>query len=443
MPLFAESPLAGDPAVLSRSARTQAKAVTRQNLRGAVEHTKLSSKRGLQDRLFTLVFGGLVYAQIWEDPVIDMEALAIRPGEDSIVAIASGGCNIMSYLIARPAAITAVDLNSHHIALNRLKIAAALHLPDHASFRRFFGDADRSDNIETFQQHILRHLDPVTSAYWTGRDWRGRRRIGYFGNRLYRHGLLGFFIGSGHALARLYSIRLGILLGAGSLAEQRQLFEAHIAPIFSKAFVRWIAKRPSALFGLGIPPAQYASLLTSARSGEGMEGVLRDRLARLACDFPVSENYFAWQAFGRGYGKHPDAPLPPYLQQSNFDTVKAGAGTIDVRHVNFIDHLAIQPDRSLDCYVLLDAQDWMTDDILTRLWHEITRTAKPGARVIFRTAAEDTLLPGRVPAAILDRWSYDKGRCRAWTARDRSSIYGGFHLYTLLPEPRQAGASQP
>ena len=75
----------------------------------------------------TLAFSGLVCAQIWEDPEIDMEALALKP-DDRLVAIASGGCNVMSYLTANPAAITAVDLNRHHIALNQLKIAAARHL---------------------------------------------------------------------------------------------------------------------------------------------------------------------------------------------------------------------------------------------------------------------------------------------------------------------------
>lgn len=414
----------------ARDSLTETKAATRQNLRGAVEHTKLSSKRGLQDRLFTLVFGGLVYAQIWEDPIIDMEALDIQP-DDRMVAIASGGCNVLSYLTANPAAITAVDLNAHHIALNQLKIAGAKHFPDHASFRRFYGDADMAGNAEAFGTHLLDKLDPVTRAYWTGRDWRGRRRISYFTDGFYRHGLLGFFIGAGHALARVYRVKLDAILSAKDLAEQKALFERHLAPIFDKWLVRRIVRSPAALFGLGIPPAQYAALLTSARNGEGMEGVLRDRLKRLACDFPIADNYFAWQAFGRAYGKSPDAPLPPYLQKAHFDTVKARADRITVRHENFITYLQQQADASLDCYVLLDAQDWMTDDILLQLWMEITRTARPGARVIFRTAAEETLLPGRIPQHLLNRWSYDAARCRAWTDRDRSSIYGGFHLYTL------------
>ena len=100
-------------------------------------------------------------------------------------------------------------------------------------------------------------------------------------------------------------------------------------------------------------------------------------------------------------------------------------------HASLIDHLAAQGPASLDRYILLDAQDWMNDGTLTRLWREITRTARPDARVIFRTAAEPSLLPGRVPDAILGRWDYAEETSRALTARDRSAIYGGFHLYIL------------
>jgi S-adenosylmethionine-diacylglycerol 3-amino-3-carboxypropyl transferase len=86
---------------------------------------------------------------------------------------------------------------------------------------------------------------------------------------------------------------------------------------------------------------------------------------------------------------------------------------------------------SRDRYVLLDAQDWMDDADLNALWVEITRTAKPGARVVFRTAAEPSLLPGRVDSAILGRWRYEEDQSRDFTRRDRSAIYGGFHLYVL------------
>jgi len=83
---------------------------------------------------------------------------------------------------------------------------------------------------------------------------------------------------------------------------------------------------------------------------------------------------------------------------------------------------------SLDRFVLLDAQDWMSDDELVRLWQEITRTARPGARVIFRTAGVASPLERALPRAIAERWRVDHVTADRLHARDRSAIYGGFHL---------------
>ena len=43
----------------------------------AVHRNRPLSREGLSERLFTLAFGGLVYPQIWEDPEVDLEALAL------------------------------------------------------------------------------------------------------------------------------------------------------------------------------------------------------------------------------------------------------------------------------------------------------------------------------------------------------------------------------
>lgn len=399
-------------------------------VRNAVHRHEHLSKEGLLERAFTFAFRGLVYAQIWEDPEVDMEALAITP-DCHIVTIASGGCNVLSYLTANPAKITAVDLNTAHIALNKLKRAAAIHLPDHAAFHRFFAQANRPENVAAYKQWLRPHLDDATRRYWEGRDLAGRRRIKGFAGGFYKRGLLGGFIGAAHLLAKLYRIDPRELLAAKSVEEQREIFETRLAPVFDKKFVRWLIDQPASLFGLGIPPAQYEAL--AGDDPRGIGAVLRGRLEKLACDFDLSDNYFAWQAFGRGYGEGADAPLPPYLRAANYAMVRDRAERVEVRHQNFVEYLDSMPDASLDRYILLDAQDWMTDAQLTRLWTAITRTAKPGARVLFRTAAAPTLLPGRVPDAILNRWDYAEAESLGFTARDRSAIYGGVHLYRLKP----------
>ncbi|MET0239623.1 MAG: DUF3419 family protein [Sphingobium sp.] len=393
--------------------------------RAVINHDGMT-KEGLLERAFAFAFRGLVYAQIWEDPVVDMEALAIEP-DSHVVTIASGGCNVLSYLVADPARITAVDLNTAHIALNRLKGVAAIHLPDYAHFRHFFGDADRAENIDAYRTYIAPHLDETSRRYWEGRDLVGRRRIGMFGKGAYKRGLLGGFIGAAHLVAKLYRIDPRDILAAKDMDEQRAIFEAKLAPIFDRKFVRWLTDQPASLFGLGIPPAQYDALAGDTR----MAAVLRARLERLACDYDLRSNYFAWQAFGRGYGKGPDAPVPPYLDEANYEAVKARAPRVSVHHANMTDWLATQPDASADRYVLLDAQDWMNDAQLAAIWTQITRTARPGARVLFRTAAEPSLLPGRLPDVLLDRWACHAEESLDFTRRDRSSIYGGVHLYTL------------
>jgi len=412
---------------VTQTARTVRRTTTL-GLSTAVQRSRTLSRAGLLEWMFTRAFSGLVYPQIWEDPVVDMAALALEPG-DHVVAIASGSCNILSYLTAAPIRVSAVDLNGAHIALGRLKLAALARMADYQSFRRFFAAADAHENVAFYDREIASRLDAVSRGYWEGRGLNGRRRINLFARGFYRYGLLGRFIGAGHVLARLLGGNPRAMLAARDRAEQRALYEKHLAPVFERRLVRWLVRQPASLYGLGIPPAQYKAL--AADGEDGILGALKLRLERLACDFDLKENYFAQQAFGRRYGEGPDAALPPYLQPQNFETVKARAGGVGYRQGAITAFLEDQPAKSCDAYVLLDAQDWMNDAELTALWSQITRTAKPGARVIFRTAADERLLPGRVPAAILDQWRYDEASSRALCRQDRSAIYGGFHLYTL------------
>ena len=411
-----------------RQATNAMRRLTSAGLKAAVHRSKPLSRAGILERLFTLAFERLVYPQIWEDPVVDMAALEIEPGHE-VIAIASGGCNVLSYLLADPAGVTAVDLNGAHIALGRLKICAAQNLPDHETFFRFFGRADARANVAAYDRRLRMKLDPAARAYWDERTAFGRRRIGVFAHNFYHHGLLGHVLGAGHTLARLHGLDPSIVLKARSLDEQRALYEKRLAPIFDKPLVRWILKQPASLYGLGIPPTQYRALAAGSPSGIG--AVLSERLERLACGFDIADNYFAWQAFGRRYAPGPNPALPPYLQRENFEAIRERASRVRYVQRSFTDILRNSPPESFDRYVLLDAQDWMKDAELTALWTEITRTARPGARVIFRTAADERLLPGRAPDGLMAAWTYQEEQSREFGRRDRSSIYGAFHLYAL------------
>jgi S-adenosylmethionine-diacylglycerol 3-amino-3-carboxypropyl transferase len=401
-------------------------------LERAAHQAAPATPRGVLERLFTLMFQGFVYNQIWEDPSVDLDALKLAP-HHRLVTIASGGCNVLNYLTAAPARVLAIDLNPHHVALTRLKLAALEHLPDHKSFLRFFGGASDPRNIAAFDTFIRDRLDPATRAYWqASHGVRPRRRIEMFARNLYRHGLLGRFIGLLHGVARLHGRRLEDILAARTPKEQRDKFDQVLAPLFDSAALRLIARSPLSLYALGIPPAQYDALV-SCGNGDAI-AVLRERVERLACDFPIAENYFAWQAFGRGYDLEAREALPAYLKAENHALLKAQVSSVAVHHASLLDFLKAQPAQSLDRFVLLDAQDWMSPAQLQELWREIDRTANSrDARVIFRTAGETSPLEEKLPPGILAPWLYHAWESRVLHAQDRSSIYGGFHIYVRRP----------
>ena len=397
-------------------------------LQNAAVNHKLTSKRGVLERLFTLMFQGFVYNQIWEDPDVDVAALRVKPSS-RIITIASGGCNVVNYLAADPAKVIAVDLNPNHIALTRLKLAALSYLPTYEDFFNFFGYANNKENRVAYDTFLLERLDDTTRKYWE--SWiplRGRR-INMFARNLYRYGLLGRFLTVLNTVARLHGKKLNDMLKAKTPQEQREIFERTISPLFDSKFVKALSKMPVSFYALGIPPAQFDELNKASKGDPA--GLIRRRIEKLACDFPINENYFAWQAFGRRYDTEDRQGVPPYLQRETYEVIRSRTNRVETHLASMTDFLAGQPVNSLDCYVLLDAQDWMNEEQITALWEQITRTAAPGARVIFRTAGPDSPLERKLPAKVLESWVYEPENAQAYFDKDRSSIYGGFHIYTL------------
>ncbi len=406
-------------------------------LKNAVHENKATSKRGLQERMFTMAFSGFVYPQIWEDPEVDIPAMKID-STTRIMTICSGGCNMMNYLTESPASVTAIDLNPHHVALGRLKIAALKHLPDYESFFLFFGCADDPENIKNYDKYIAPHLDKYTHDYWEKIVLPHGRRINMFKKNIYKYGLLGKFIGMVHLIAKIYGQDPRDILKATNMEEQKEIFDKTLAPLFDKKFVRMMCGKPEALYGLGIPPSQFDELNTSA--GGNMATLLKARLERMACQFPISDNYFAWQAFGRGYDRKNKQAVPRYLKQENYETLKANIDNAKVVHKTITEYLDSQGENSFDVYVFLDAQDWMNEEQINDLWGAVLRSASDGARVIFRTAGDVSPLTDKLTSQNLSPWEYDQSVVYPRNEQDRSSIYGGFHTYTLKRNKQQKAA---
>ena len=383
-------------------------------------------KVSLHDRLFALWFERLVYPQIWEDPVVDLKALKLQP-TDHLITIASGGCNALSYLTASPKKITAVDLNHAHVALVNLKMEGIRRL-EYKEFYKFFGEAKSINNPRLYREVLAQHLNPATRDYWEG-GMKGFERIRMFEKGFYKYGLLGKLIGFIHISAKLYRVKLDELLKQPTVEAQAQWFDENVAKIFDSRLVKKIMGSPLALYNLGIPPSQHASLCEDRP--ETMAQVLKERARKLATIDNINNNYFAWQAYGRSYDHHNPTNKPLYLQEQHFELVRNNIDRLSIEQNNVLDALKRMPANSVDAVVLLDAQDWMTPEEICTLWTEFTRTANPGARIIFRTAGTSSPIEGALTADLNRLWKRNHATSDQLIHEDRSAIYGAFHLYEL------------
>jgi S-adenosylmethionine-diacylglycerol 3-amino-3-carboxypropyl transferase len=393
----------------------------------AVRNSRGRDESTVWDRLFAFWFRRLVYTQIWEDPEADLAALRLPVGS-TIVTISSGGCNALSYLTARPAQVYAVDLNEAHLSLLRLKLAGLRAFSSYGDFWRFFGEGASISNAGLYRDRLWPLLDADTRAYWDKLNIIGRPRHAYFTDGFYRHGMLGRFIGLAHVLAKLARIDLVALLNGKVDSPERIQALDRLHHLFHSSLARLITGTPALLFSLGIPPQQRALLGADAPLNE----VLHERLLRLISGHRNETNYFAWQALHRGYPGPGDTCLPPYLQRSQFERMRDGAGLIIPVHANLRQFLEDLPAREVDAVVLLDSQDWMATEEIRALWNAIDRTGSENVRVIFRTAGKESPLENEELAPLRKIWRRDEERSAVGFERDRSGIYGGFHCYARV-----------
>ena len=147
------------------------------------------------DRLYAFWFRRLVYTQIWEDPVADLAALRLPIGS-TIVTLSSGGCNALSYLMAQPAQVYAVDLNEAHLALIKLKLAGSARLFRLFGFLAVLRCCRLAGQLRALSRAVAATAG-CAGAHLLGQAQHRRPpapRLLY-ANGFYRHGMLGRFIG--------------------------------------------------------------------------------------------------------------------------------------------------------------------------------------------------------------------------------------------------------
>jgi len=354
----------------------------------------------------------LLFGMSWEDPSSDRRALAIEHG-NTVTTISSGGCNTLTLLLDNPAKIYAVDINASQSFLLELKIAAVRHL-EHEELLAFLGLAPSENRLKVFDR-LAADLTAEALAYWRGKVEAVQQGVVHAGRY---ESFIGRFIRF-----------LGVMQGKGrienffrcvSVEDQRAYFERvwntfQWRLLFKLAFnKRMLAKR-----GL---TADYFKF--DDGSSSFAESFFR-RSKHAMCEIPIATNYFLAQ-YLRGRYWSGDA-MPDYLREGNLAIVRSRLDRIEVITCDAQGWFAKQADSSIDAFSLSNICELMSPDEAGRLFSEVARTARTGARICFR----NLIVPRGVPEELGAKIELQQDLSRDLLAHDRSFVYSRIHAYVV------------
>ena len=342
----------------------------------------------------------LHFAQVREDPELEIRALAVGPQETAVV-VGSGGCTVLSLLAAGAGRLVAVDVNPSQNHVLELKLAAVTGLRRGRAVRFLGGWPMPATARLAAYRRIRDRLTPGARGYW---DARPRAIV----RGVLEAGKTERYLRASARLLRLVHPRARVerLLACASVEEQRALYDGE-----------WNNRRWRALFALVGGKAALQRVYRPdffRHAGEARyAGHFRERLEHTLTTIPVARNYFLHQLLTGRYPADP-AALPRYLARPG--GVERAAERLRIVDGGFALCLATMPDSSVDAFALSNICEWMPPAEVDALFAEIHRTARPGARLVLRNFVGWTEVPDRWRETIRE----DRVAGEALMAGDRS-----------------------
>lgn len=329
-----------------------------------------------------------MYNQVWEDYGVDRAALDVG-GDDVVLMITSGGCNVLNTLTESPRRIVTVDSNARQPELLASKI----------------GFIQRGDYDGLWQEYGVPAQRSAGSIY-------GR---GSYGRFVWVRRFFHFAIGQD---------RIRSFAESASLREQRDLYLREIEP---RLFGPAARVMPAALAGVcGMHWRQVASTLRYGRFM--LASVCRDRLRHVMTSFPIRDNYYWHQMLTGEYASQLDCP--PYLQRRHFADLRRRVDRVDSKHGDMIAYLRTVPSATFTRANLLDMPDFLSRARRLTLFRELRRVCAPGARILYRSFAPDAPVPAECNGDSPEGLRFDSRLSEHLTRAERTASYGGVHLYT-------------
>lgn len=354
----------------------------------------------------------LVFTHNWEDPESDHAALKIK-NNDAVLAITSGGCNVLGFLLYNPEVIYSIDINPMQSYLLELKIAAIKCL-DYDAFISFAGLNENNNRLNEFNR-IKPFLSKEALEFWNT-----------------QHKLLtaGFIMhGKYERFIRLAGKFMNLLQGKKrvtglfkekSKSEQEAYFDTvWNTKRFRFLFTMLFNKRILAKRGL---VADYFHFDDGSKS---FAESFYNRSKKAFRNIPIAGNYFLSLYLLGKYRNNNE--VPAYLKYENFELIKSRVDRLKIITAEAQGWLDTMPDGSIDCFALSNICELMSEKDTHRLFSAVYRTARAGARIIFR----NLMIPREVPETLKNDIVKDTLLSKHIFDTDRSFVYGKVAAYNI------------
>jgi S-adenosylmethionine-diacylglycerol 3-amino-3-carboxypropyl transferase len=226
------------------------------------------------------------------------------------------------------------------------------------------------------------------------------------------------------------------LLAAGSVAEQREIYDQQIREQLWTRPLRFAMRRDATLSLVGVPRAQRFQVERYYEGG--IVQFIQDCLDAVFSCLPLADNYF-WRVYITG--RYTPECCPEYLRPDNFQRLKSGLVDRVNVHTNSVQGFLEDHDVSISRFVLLDHMDWLSTYRFAWLeseWQAIVRRATPGARILWRSGGLKTDFVDRVQVLkngencrMSELLTYDRKLAASLHETDRVHTYGSFYIADL------------
>lgn len=354
----------------------------------------------------------LVFTHNWEDPESDQMALKIK-SNDAVMAITSGGCNVLGFLLFDPKVIYSIDINPTQSWLLELKIAAIKCL-EFEDFISFSGLKENNNRLLLYEK-IKQELSKDALEFWDRQEKILSR--GFIMNGKYESfiKLAGKFINMLQSKKRVQG-----LFKEKTKEEQEAYFDnVWNTKRFHYMFKILFNKRMLARRGL---VADYFHFDDGSKS---FAESFYNRSKKAFRNIPIKGNYFLSLYLLGKYRN--DNEVPAYLIRENYELIRSRVDRIKIYTDEAQGWIDLMPDAGIDCFALSNICELMSEKDTNRLFTAVHRTARSGARVIFR----NLMIPREVPESLAEKIVKDEQLSRYIYTNDRSFVYGKVAAYEV------------